>query len=110
MIVEKIPLRHFHFIINHVFLPPKLPQQGEDAMREGNTTLLKLLLHCSEDYARQCNTTDLPASRWPIVIKMMRCFVGFEDQHAACGDPFELAVKDMDDGGIMRFSSLAIMT
>ena len=64
-----IPPASLEFIVNHVALPPKLPQKAEDpdASRAGSCQLIDLLVATIQSYRQQC--TDLPGldSSWAIV-------------------------------------------
>jgi len=101
-ILDEISPRCFDFIINHVFLPPQLPQHADDSANENTSELLRLLLHCSEVYSRQLSTSNCNNSQWPAVIQMMQCFVKFENTGLSA-QVFSTAVMGMKDGGIIHF-------
>jgi len=83
-------------------MPPQLPQQADDSADESTSELLRLLLHCSEDYSRQLSTSNCNNSQWPAVIQMMQCFVRFENTRLSA-QVFAAAVVGMKDGGIIHF-------
>lgn len=84
------------FIINHVFLPPQLPQCADDASGEGRSALLDLLHRTAGQYTRNLAPNTLAASRWPAVLKMLR---QFEHTNSRSADGFAEAVGNMADGG-----------
>lgn len=103
-VTEEIPPHCFDFIINHVFLPPQLPQHTEDATGESNSALLQLLLHCSRDYGRKWATSDFQKSQWPAANKLIQSFVAFENSNAFSAQLFAKTVIGMHDGGIMALA------
>jgi hypothetical protein len=100
-IADEIPLQCFDYIINHVFLPPQLPQRAEESTHESTSALLQLLLHCSEAYARHLTSGDISNSPWPAAIKMMQYFLAFETNDAFSAQEFSTAVTGMCDRGIV---------
>jgi len=63
-------------VVNHVFLPPKLPQEAptEEAERAGNVALCYVLCHVLIQAARAFSQdlSPLRQSLWARMIKMMR--------------------------------------
>lgn len=73
-----IPLADFldsdvlRLVVEHVFMPPKLPQKepDEQTIRETNVALCDIIVGAAEDFLQ-----DLPSSQHPLwmhVIKMMK--------------------------------------
>lgn len=91
---DDIPPDTLDFIINHVFLPPKLPQFADPLPDEKNADLLKILLLTAEMYT---NETDLAASPWPKVAKMLHAFETSERSPSA--ETFSFSICEMLDGG-----------
>lgn len=85
-----------NFIINHVFLPPQLPQCADDASGEGRSALLDFLHRTAVQYTRNLAPNALAASRWPAVVKML---LQFEHTNSRSADGFAEAVSKMADGG-----------
>lgn len=61
-----------HSVIDHVFLPPKLPQRADPPDRDRNVHLLlaKLLVDYAEDYAHVL--PDMQQATWAHICRMLR--------------------------------------
>ena len=64
-----IPLASLEYVVNHVVLPPKLPQQVEEPniSLAGDCQLIDLVVATVQSYRQRC--TDLPAldGCWAII-------------------------------------------
>lgn len=87
------------YIINHVFLPPQLPQSGDDLSGENNSSLLKLLHFTAFQYSRQFTGSAFADSPWPRTVKMLRHFERFENTDSFSANTFTDAIYGMIDGG-----------
>ncbi len=56
------------YIINHVFMPPKLPQANDDSA-ENDEALCTTAFRCAEEYVAHLPTEKLPA--WRSVVSML---------------------------------------
>ncbi|KAK7053180.1 hypothetical protein VNI00_003799 [Paramarasmius palmivorus] len=65
---------HLPYVINHVFLPPKLPQHSDESA-ENYTGLCRTILHCAEEYSR--NVANNERVRWSSIVRMLKrlCFL-----------------------------------
>jgi len=106
--IDEIPPHCFDFIVNHVFLPPQLPQHAEDYTDESTSALLRLLHRCSDAYIRQLATSSFQDSPWPAAVKMLQLFIKLETSNAFSAQAFASAVTGMDHGGIIQLSALLI--
>ena len=76
-----IPPDSLEFIINHVFLPPKLPQEAEhpQTSRTAEQHLIRLLSSQADSYCRQCQqdargATSALDEAWGVIKTMLlRC-------------------------------------
>lgn len=103
---DEISPDYFDFVINHVFLPPKLPQRAEEFTGEKNFVLLQLLQHASDLYARYLPRSD---SAWPAVVKMLEHFGMLENINSLPAHEFTKAVREMKDGGLVNLLSSLVM-
>lgn len=85
------------FIINHVFLPPKLPQAMEEHTETKNSALLKLLQRVAETYHR--NTTGSEKLQWNPIIQMLTTLCSLENGSSLPAQSFRDAVVRMRTGG-----------
>lgn len=85
------------YIINHVFLPPKLPQKAEDYTDAKNSTLLKLLQHVAETYLQ--NGTDSERLQWALIIRMLTNLRSLENGSSLPNKEFRDAIVGMKTGG-----------
>ena len=82
--------------MNHVFLPPRLPQSADNENTgELNSALLRLLNDAADRYKpMQANSHS-----WPAALKMLRNFARFENTKPLATDAFAKAVANMVNGG-----------
>jgi len=85
------------FIINHVFLPPKLPQRSEVDAGEHNSALLRLCIRAAEDYQRYVSWEVQEV--WEPALKMLVNFSRLENSNALDAGTFKKTVLDMKPGG-----------
>lgn len=88
-----------NFIINHVFLPPQLPQSADDLSGENISSLLKLLHFTAVQYSGQFRGLAFAASPWPRTVKMLRHFEKFENTDSFSVETFRDAINGMMVGG-----------
>jgi len=91
-------------VIEHVFMPPKLPcvHPGEGTERETNVALCASLIEAARDFLQ-----ILPSSQRPLWMKMVKMM---ELACRAANDPFkdvelQQVLSDMGVGGVYRFLS-----
>jgi hypothetical protein len=68
------------YVIHHVFLPPKLPQEGDHSDRM-DSALCKLVVKTAEYFQEILPTNSSASTRWAPVGKMMKKLA--ETQHSA---------------------------
>lgn len=87
------------FIINHVFLPPKLPQRSEIDAGEHlhNSTLLRLCVRAAEGY-QQLAPWEVQEA-WEHAVKMLMNFSLLDNSNALDAGAFKKVVLDMKLGG-----------
>lgn len=88
---------HLKFIINHVFLPPKLPQQSDEGTGAKNATFLKLIRHVAEVYHQ--NMTGSENLQWVPIVQMLNTLCLLENGSSLPAEAFLDAVARMTTGG-----------
>lgn len=95
------------FIINHLFLPPKLPQRAESEVGDHNTALLDLCVHVAEAYLEQIESWIGPSvdeswelqDMWGPVVKMLKNFQSLENHNSLDAEAFKKKVRGMKPDG-----------
>lgn len=86
-----------NYIINHVFLPPHLPQKDDSGVKETNA-LIDMVLAASE--LLQNHIPEQEHSEWLPCIKMMRNMRKLKDKSGnIIAKKLKTALKEMLDGG-----------
>jgi hypothetical protein len=88
------------YIINHVFLPPKLPQQSDNDVQDGNISLLKTVLQAAQSYRDELvfSTSATDDMQWKSVIQMLTTMYELENTSSP-SSAFRKAVLHMRAGG-----------
>ncbi|KAF8429094.1 hypothetical protein EV426DRAFT_672940, partial [Tirmania nivea] len=86
------------FIINHVFLPPKLPQKSEVDAGEHNSALLRLCVRAAKDYT-QLVSLEIE-EMWEPAVKMLENFSRLDNSNALDAAAFRKTVLGMKSGDI----------
>ena len=71
-----IPSEHLQYYIDHVFLPPRLPQQAEDYehARAAEQGLLHLLHDSTQSFQRSQMNGELSTAPWKTIERMVECW------------------------------------
>jgi hypothetical protein len=88
-------------VVEHIFVPPKLPQEApdEETERKTNITLCNSLMEAAQDFLKIIPFSERPL--WMYMVKMIKL------AHRAAKAPFEKAdlqrvLSDMARGGAHR--------
>ena len=71
-----IPPEDLQYYINHVFLPPKLPQEAEDSehVRSAEQGLLRLLHDSTKSFQRSQTSAECSTGAWKTIERMVECW------------------------------------
>ncbi|KAL9011241.1 MAG: hypothetical protein Q9173_003899 [Seirophora scorigena] len=100
------PLQELLYIVNHVVLPPRLPQQEEmpDVIANAERILLALVLSNAQRFGERC-TPECKAS-WTTVQSMLARWIATKP-HSQFSEPLlEVVISEMKPGGEFGDSSL----
>jgi hypothetical protein len=86
------------FIINHVFLPPKLPSSS-DCTPEHEASLLRVFKDCAETFAHRLERQTNSCRAWDVVIRMLASMVDLHDRGIVEKDVLEKQLANMKAGG-----------
>jgi hypothetical protein len=88
-------------VVEHVFMPPKLPQRhpGEETERETNVALCNSLIEAAQDFL--VNLPPSESASWMYMIKMMELARRAASAPWKDGD-LQRALSDMAIGGTYR--------
>ena len=89
--------KHLDYIINHVFLPPKLPQKDDSDATKG-TSLAEELLVALKSF--QAHIPEQHRLEWIPCIEMVRNMLQTRDHFGGLvAEEVETTLRDMVDGG-----------
>ena len=86
------------FIINHVFLPPKLPANS-DCTPENETSLIRVFKDCAETFARRFEDQSNSRRAWGVVTRMLASAALLHGRGAVEGDQLHKEIAKMEVGG-----------
>ena len=97
------------FIINHLFLPPKLPQQVDSGVAGHNSALLKVCVHVAESFQHKIESVDGFSSeeslrmqeKWEPVVRMLKNFASLENYNSLDAKAFKKKLLVMRTDGKM---------
>jgi hypothetical protein len=96
---EPIPLR---YIVNHVFLPPNLPQKDDqpESYYANDHDLALLILRCASEFYEEAARSDVELSvRWKPILKMLENFAHLNDAEPFTADDLQDRLISLSDGG-----------
>ena len=72
-----IPAEDLQYYIDHIFLPPKLPQQAEDCeqARSAEQGLLRLLHDSTISFQNSQTSVESSTGAWETIERMMGCWI-----------------------------------
>lgn len=98
------------FILNHVILPPRLPQEAEkDELTSNAEKLLLELVHSEVQSFRQRCAQD-SKDAWSTIEKMLAAWIATNPHQALSTDVLKQAFTAMRHGGKLLFSNTQILT
>ncbi|ESK95832.1 hypothetical protein Moror_12444 [Moniliophthora roreri MCA 2997] len=87
-----------YYIINHVFLPPKLPQECDES-EENYAALSRMVLHCAEQY--QNTVPDEEKAIWDSIVNMLEKLCLLEVLGGFCKENIENIILQMNEGDVI---------
>jgi len=102
---EPFPLR---YIVNHIFLPPQLPQKyDQPESYYANDHDLALLTHqCAAKFCEEAAHSDEGLSvRWNPILAMLENFADLNDAEPFTADDLRDRLTLLSDGGTRYFPS-----
>ncbi|KAF9470842.1 hypothetical protein BDN70DRAFT_642841, partial [Pholiota conissans] len=93
MITHKTSVGDLHYILNHVFLPPKLPQSNDNETRNntGDVALCKLAYEAAASFLEHLPIQQ--RTQWATVIKMLKSLVDLVEVDGVFAAQGELVEK-----------------
>ena len=95
---EPIPLR---YIVNHVFLPPELPQKDDQPDWYANDHDLAILtLQCASKFCDEAALSgEKLSARWNPILAMLQNFADLNDAEPFTADDLQDRLIALSDGG-----------
>jgi hypothetical protein len=85
---------HLSFLVNHIFLPPKLPQRS-DGSTEENRILLDFVVDCARTYEE-----GVGHPQWAVVTKMLENLQWLKRNGSISGNNLKSRIREMKDQGL----------
>lgn len=89
---------HFNFVVNHVFLPHKLPNGEDEDLWEKELSLLRLVQSLAEQFARQATLES--SIQWQPVLTMLQTWIDVIRLGEISKESLEVALKDVKAEGM----------
>lgn len=91
--------KELDYIIDHVFLPPKLPHKDDSGVEKTNA-LIELMLAATDVFLRD-HISHLEHAEWIPCVKMMRNMLEFKNKSGRLvAQKVETALSEMSPGGM----------
>ena len=90
-------------MVDHVFMPPRLPQNHESESRKKDANLLGFVRQAAGDFSQDISTSeDGPdvARIWKLIVKMLDVMGGIYGIQGISKDKLERALVRMTVGGL----------
>ncbi|KAJ7483146.1 hypothetical protein FB451DRAFT_1555198 [Mycena latifolia] len=88
-----------NYIINHLFLPPKLPQKDDSAFQH---ELLKHIANCAKSFYDGLASEDVAAeTRWAKLRLTLECFANIHESPQISRESLEAAIKHMQPDDVL---------
>jgi len=86
------------FVINHVFLPPKLPSES-DCTPEHEVSLIRVFKDCAETFAGRFEPQSNSRAAWDVTRRMLASMALLHDRGTIEEDPVNRQIAKMMIGG-----------
>ena len=98
MHVEKIAIpttstAELQFLVSHIILPPKLPQESDGSVAE-NRSLLAFVAECASTYPDKQKHPQ-----WAVATKMLEDLLWLRSSGPISGNHLKTAIREMGDQG-----------
>lgn len=87
----------FDFIINHVFLPPKLPNGEEQDLSGLELELLRLVRSSAEQFVQQVSANS--TVRWQPIVSMLQTWMKIIEYSDLDEEMFSMVLKSLEPNG-----------
>ena len=86
------------FVINHLFLPPALPNES-DRTPEHEASLIRIFKDCAETFAHHFEPQSNSRCAWDVITRMFAATALLHDRGTVEEDQLEKQIGDMGVGG-----------
>jgi len=91
-------IRKLQYLIDHVFLPPKILQKHDEDLAELQCALAQFICDSAKRYAQFLPQHEQP--RWDPILQMLKNIAITSDSAALSDFALEKCIKEMQDGGV----------
>ncbi|THU98150.1 hypothetical protein K435DRAFT_721087 [Dendrothele bispora CBS 962.96] len=96
------PSPTLEYVVNHVFLPPKLPQK-DDYTISNEEFLCKTVHQSAVKYLRSKHVAQKNVAAWRAVVKMLDNLVKCHSQEGLTAEGIEYALGEMEGGSVLAY-------
>ena len=94
----KVDQSIFDFIVNHVFLPPKLPNQDDENVFQKEMGLLRLVQDVADQFVSQ--VPDEFSAKWQSIVSMLRVWENITEFGRIDKERLSMSLKNLEPGGM----------
>lgn len=91
---------HFDFAVNHVFLPPRLPDEEDEDLWGKELSLLRLVKSLAEQFASQLPHES--STKWQPVLVMLQTWMDTTRFGGIDEESLNAALKGLNVDGMLR--------
>lgn len=105
---------HLQYMVEHVFLPPRLPQSYDPETEQKDGTLYKFVAHSSQLFLKALVDSDHTPCRhdlqcWKRLVNMLNLMASIHQEHQLSREDVKSALEWMQPGGTwMKFRDNSI--
>ena len=92
-----IPTQDLQYYIDHIFLPPKLPQEAEDVehARSAEQGLLRLIHDVTKRYQHPQTSAECSTGAWKTIERMVECWTVLDSTPSITNSAIRTALAEI---------------
>jgi hypothetical protein len=101
----ELDMSHLQYMVEHVFLPPRLPQSHDAETEQKDGTLYKFVAHSSQLFLKALVDSEHAPSRhdlqcWERLVNMLNIMASIHQEHQLSREDIKSALRRMRPGGM----------
>ncbi|TDL21949.1 hypothetical protein BD410DRAFT_898545 [Rickenella mellea] len=94
-------MKQFKYVVNNIFMPPKLPQKGDDDTHANDMALASMVATSAGMYCERVPQDEI--SQWKIMVAMVEQLVSSQEAAGLSKSTVMKSLKNLRPGGILAF-------